>query len=203
MLKVESVQKQFPTRTGTLTVLRDVSLALEAGQSAAIVGPSGSGKSTLLNIIGTLEPPSAGRVLIDECDPFALSAGELARFRNEHIGLVFQDHHLLPQCSVLENVLLPALAADGRYGARPPQANGRHGDRPLRTLLATPWHTRASWSNALGWPSGRIIGPPSFPAVSGNASPSPAHCSIAPGCCWPTSPPATSITGPPTTSPTC
>ena len=110
MLRVESVHKQFPTRTGALTVLRDVSLTLDAGQSAAIVGPSGSGKSTLLNIIGTLEPPSAGRVLINECDPCSLSAGDLARFRNEHIGLVFQDHHLLPQCSVLENVLIPSLA---------------------------------------------------------------------------------------------
>ncbi|MEW6252643.1 MAG: ABC transporter ATP-binding protein, partial [Planctomycetota bacterium] len=73
------------------------------------LGPSGSGKSTLLNILGTLEPPTAGRVLLDGRDPFALGERELARFRNRAIGFVFQDHHLLPQCSVLENVLLPTI----------------------------------------------------------------------------------------------
>jgi lipoprotein-releasing system ATP-binding protein len=110
MLKVESVHKRFPTRGEDLTVLRGVSLALGAGESAVIVGPSGSGKSTLLNIIGTLEPPTAGRIVLDGCEPFSLSPGELARFRNRSVGFIFQDHHLLPQCSVLENVLLPTLA---------------------------------------------------------------------------------------------
>jgi lipoprotein-releasing system ATP-binding protein len=109
MLKVESIQKRFPTRGDELTVLRDVSLTLHAGEPAVIIGPSGSGKSTLLNIVGTLEPPTAGRVLLDGCDPYSLPPRELARFRNHRVGFIFQDHHLLPQCSVLENVLLPTL----------------------------------------------------------------------------------------------
>jgi lipoprotein-releasing system ATP-binding protein len=122
MLRAQSLTKTFPTARGELVVLRDVSLALGAGESAAIMGPSGSGKSTLLNIVGTLEPPSAGRVTIEGRDPFDLPAAELARFRNRRIGFVFQDHHLLPQCSALENVLLPTLAdkrnPDGRQRAR-------------------------------------------------------------------------------------
>ena len=77
----------------------------------AIMGPSGSGKSTLLNILGTLEPPTSGTVRLDNRDPFALSDSELADFRNRFIGFVFQDHHLLPQCSVLENVLIPTLVS--------------------------------------------------------------------------------------------
>jgi lipoprotein-releasing system ATP-binding protein len=87
-------------------VLRDVSLGLERGQNVAILGPSGSGKSTLLSIVGALEPPSGGRVVLDRQDPATLAA-----FRNRKIGFVFQDHHLLPQCSVLENVLTPTVAA--------------------------------------------------------------------------------------------
>ena len=110
MLQAEALCKRYPTRSGELTVLRDVSLTLRPGESAAILGPSGSGKSTLLNLLGTLDTPTAGRVRLDDCDPFALPAGELARFRNRRIGFVFQDHHLLPQCSVLENVLVPTLA---------------------------------------------------------------------------------------------
>jgi lipoprotein-releasing system ATP-binding protein len=110
MLNAESLSKNYPTRAGPLIVLRDVSLRLEPAQSAAILGPSGSGKSTLLNILGTLEPPTAGRVTLDDCDPFTLPERELARFRNQRVGFVFQDHHLLPQCSVLENVLVPTLA---------------------------------------------------------------------------------------------
>lgn len=113
-LSADSIQKSFPTRSGALVVLRDVSLTLNSGESVAIMGPSGSGKSTLLNILGTLEAPSNGRVLIEGSDPFALSERELARFRNQRIGFVFQDHHLLPQCSVLENVLLPTLAGHGQ-----------------------------------------------------------------------------------------
>ncbi len=120
MLRAESIQKSYPTRAGELNVLRDVSLVVEAGHSVAILGPSGSGKSTLLNILGTLEPPTAGRVWLDDGDPFALSERELARFRNRQVGFIFQDHHLLPQCSVLENALLPTLAA-----AAAPDAEGR------------------------------------------------------------------------------
>jgi lipoprotein-releasing system ATP-binding protein len=115
MLEADSIQKRFPTRTGELVILTGVSLSLQPGESAAIMGPSGSGKSTLLNILGTLEPPSGGKLRIEGRDPFALSERELARFRNHSIGFVVQEHHLLPQCSVLENVLLPALAeADGQ-----------------------------------------------------------------------------------------
>jgi lipoprotein-releasing system ATP-binding protein len=97
-------------------VLRGVSCTLAAGENLAITGPSGCGKSTLLYIIGTLDAPTSGSVSLDGADPFGLSEPRLAAFRNHKIGFVFQDHHLLPQCSVLENVLLPTLA-DGH--ARP------------------------------------------------------------------------------------
>ncbi|MEW6198448.1 MAG: ABC transporter ATP-binding protein [Planctomycetota bacterium] len=110
MLQAEALCKRYPARAGELTVLRDVSLTLKPGESAAILGPSGSGKSTLLNLLGTLDTPTTGRVRLADCDPFALPPRELARFRNQRIGFVFQDHHLLPQCSVLENVLVPTLA---------------------------------------------------------------------------------------------
>jgi lipoprotein-releasing system ATP-binding protein len=109
-LSVEHVAKQYPTRGRPLEVLRDISLELARGQNMAIVGPSGSGKSTLLSILGALEPPTSGRVVLDGEDPAALAEPELARFRSRKIGLVFQDHHLLPQCSVLENVLVPSVA---------------------------------------------------------------------------------------------
>jgi lipoprotein-releasing system ATP-binding protein len=110
-LVVENVVKQFPTRGEPLVVLKGVSLNLASGRNVAIMGPSGSGKSTLLNILGTLEPATSGRVLLNDQDPAALSEPELAKFRNRAIGFVFQDHHLLPECSVLENVLVPAVAA--------------------------------------------------------------------------------------------
>lgn len=109
----EKIAKHFPTRSGELVVLREVSLSVDAGHSVAIMGPSGSGKSTLLNILGTLEPPSVGRLRIDGDDPFSLSQRDLARFRNHKVGFVFQEHHLLPQLSVLENVLIPTLADPG------------------------------------------------------------------------------------------
>jgi lipoprotein-releasing system ATP-binding protein len=109
-LVVDNVTKQYPTRGEPLEVLRGVSLNLDSGQNAAIVGPSGSGKSTLLSIIGSLEKPTAGRVLVDGQDPAGLDEPALADFRNRRIGFVFQDHYLLPQCSVLENVLVPTVA---------------------------------------------------------------------------------------------
>ncbi len=110
-LRVQHLAKDYPTRSGALSVLRDVTLDLERGDSLAIMGPSGSGKSTLLHILGTLDRPTRGDVRLDGRDPFALPERELADFRNRHIGFVFQDHHLLPQCSVLENVLIPTLVA--------------------------------------------------------------------------------------------
>jgi lipoprotein-releasing system ATP-binding protein len=101
--------KDYPTRSGALQVLRGIDLKLERGEALAVTGPSGSGKSTLLHILGTLDRPSSGRVTLDGEDPFALAEPQLADFRNRRIGFVFQDHHLLPQCSVLENVLIPTL----------------------------------------------------------------------------------------------
>jgi lipoprotein-releasing system ATP-binding protein len=109
-LLVEHVSKQYPTRGEPLVVLRDVSLELSRGENVAVLGPSGSGKSTLLSIIGALEPASGGRVVLDGQDPATLAEPELALLRNRRIGFVFQDHHLLPQCSVLENVLVPTVA---------------------------------------------------------------------------------------------
>lgn len=110
-LVLDSVSKEYATRTGPLAVLRGVSLELDRGAAAAITGPSGSGKSTLLHILGTLDRPTAGTVKLDGTDPFALRERELATFRNARVGFVFQDHHLLPQCSVLENVLIPTLVS--------------------------------------------------------------------------------------------
>ena len=112
-LTVENLDKEYPTRSGALVVLSGINLTLNAGDAMAVMGPSGSGKSTLLNILGTLETPTRGRVRVDGVDPFGLPEPELAAFRNRHVGFVFQDHHLLPQCSVLENVLVPTLVANG------------------------------------------------------------------------------------------
>jgi lipoprotein-releasing system ATP-binding protein len=110
-LHVRHLAKDYPTRSGVLSVLRDVNLDLERGDALAVMGPSGSGKSTLLHILGTLDRPTRGEVELEGRDPFRLAEQELADFRNRHVGFVFQDHHLLPQCSVLENVLIPTLVA--------------------------------------------------------------------------------------------
>ena len=109
-LSVRHIRKEFPTRTEPLVVLRDASLELDAGENVAILGPSGSGKSTLLHIVGTLDRPTSGTVELEGSSPFSLDEKALANFRNSQIGFVFQDHHLLPQLSVLENVLLPTIA---------------------------------------------------------------------------------------------
>jgi lipoprotein-releasing system ATP-binding protein len=108
-LAVRQLCKDYPTRSGPLPVLRGIDLELGRGEALAVMGPSGSGKSTLLHILGTLDAPTSGSVRLDGKDPFALPEQQLADFRNQHIGFVFQDHHLLPQCSVLENVLIPTL----------------------------------------------------------------------------------------------
>jgi lipoprotein-releasing system ATP-binding protein len=113
-LQVSHLCKDYPTRSGPLSVLRDVTLEVPRGEALAVMGPSGSGKSTLLYILGTLDRPTSGTVALAGQDPFTLPEKQLADFRNRHIGFVFQDHHLLPQCSVLENVLIPTLAtSDG------------------------------------------------------------------------------------------
>ncbi len=109
-LLLQQIVKEYPTRGEPLVVLDGVNLELNRGQSAAILGPSGSGKSTLLYLIGTLDHPTRGALQILSTDPTKLAEKELAEFRNRQIGFVFQEHYLLPQCSVLENVLLPALA---------------------------------------------------------------------------------------------
>ena len=114
MLQVADVTKEYPTPRGPLRVLSDVSFTLADGAAAAVMGPSGSGKSSLLYILGGLEPPSSGTVTLDGRNPFQLDATGLATFRNKEIGFVFQDHCLLPQCSVLENVLVPTLVSPQR-----------------------------------------------------------------------------------------
>ena len=117
MLNADHLSKSYATPAGELTVLRDVSLSLNAGDAACVMGPSGSGKSTLLYILGGLEPPSSGSVQLDGKDPYAMSADQLAAFRNRDVGFVLQDHCLLPQCTVLENVLVPTLVGEADGGA--------------------------------------------------------------------------------------
>ena len=109
MLELSSLYKEYPTPRGPLPILADVSLTMARGDAVAIMGPSGSGKSTLLYLVGALEPPTKGRITLDGTNPFALRERDLAAFRNKQIGFVFQEHGLLPQCSVLENVLTPTL----------------------------------------------------------------------------------------------
>ena len=111
MLAAQNVSKSYETPRGVLPILRDVSFQKQPGEALCIMGPSGSGKSTLLHVLGTLETPTSGTVSLYGQDPFSLSEPELAAFRNTQIGFVFQDHFLLPQCSVLENVLAPTLVA--------------------------------------------------------------------------------------------
>lgn len=112
LLELSGVEKSYEATADSAAtqVLSGVDLRLLAGESAAVVGASGSGKSTLLNIIGTLDRPSAGRVLLAGRDLTALNEQELAALRSREIGFIFQLHHLLPQCTVLENVLVPTLA---------------------------------------------------------------------------------------------
>jgi lipoprotein-releasing system ATP-binding protein len=113
-LRVTELHKSFETEAHRVDVLRGASFDMARGEALAITGPSGSGKSTLLHVIGTLEPPTSGSVEIDGRRPHELPEPELARFRNGAVGFVFQEHHLLPQYSVLENVLVPTLASRER-----------------------------------------------------------------------------------------
>ena len=117
MLRAIDITKEYATPAGPLRILDGVSLSLAPGEAAAIMGPSGSGKSTLLYILGALDPPSAGEVTLGGENPYALNGTALARFRNGRIGFVFQDHALLPQLSVLENVLVPTLVGERDAGA--------------------------------------------------------------------------------------
>jgi lipoprotein-releasing system ATP-binding protein len=152
LLELKSVAKCYEASADApvTPVLRSVDLTLDAGESLAIVGPSGSGKSTLLNIIGTLDRPSSGQVILDGKDMSVLGDNELAAVRSRDIGLVFQLHHLLPQCTVLENVLIPTLAAPRG------QTNGRKREdshaRALRLLK------RVGLSDRLGHRPGQLSG---------------------------------------------
>jgi lipoprotein-releasing system ATP-binding protein len=117
LLEVKNLFKDYPTPRGPLVVLSGISFRLSLGDAVAIMGPSGSGKSTLLHIIGALDPPTSGSVTLDGSNPYQLDEKQLAAFRNEKIGFVFQDHCLLSQCSVLENVLTPTLVSRSRNGS--------------------------------------------------------------------------------------
>ena len=116
MIELKNVSKSYPGPAGCkpLTILQDINFELRTGTSAAIVGPSGSGKSTLLNIIGALDTPTAGEVRINGQNLQKLDAKETAAYRNLTVGFIFQLHHLLPQCTVLENVLIPAMAGHSK-----------------------------------------------------------------------------------------
>ena len=120
MIKVESLQKSY----GTLKVLKGINLEVANSSVVTIVGASGAGKSTLLHLIGTLDRPDEGRVLMDGTDLYKLSDKELAEFRNRNIGFVFQFHHLLPEFTAVENVALPAMIA----GATKQEAMKRAGE---------------------------------------------------------------------------
>ncbi|MDG2255065.1 MAG: ABC transporter ATP-binding protein [Opitutaceae bacterium] len=112
MLKVEKLTKEYSGPAGSISVLDDLDLEVAKGESVAIVGPSGCGKTTLLNILGTLDIPTGGSVSIGGHAVETMSVDERTRFRNRSLGFVFQQHFLLPQCTVLENVLMPRLAGD-------------------------------------------------------------------------------------------
>jgi len=109
LVAMYNVSKEYPDTPEPLRVLREVSFELQAGESVAIVGPSGCGKSTLLNLIGTLDRPTSGTIRLEQKDITGLPESQCAALRNTAIGFVFQLHHLLPQCSVMENVLVPTL----------------------------------------------------------------------------------------------
>lgn len=126
LLQLKNVSKRYGSPDGAqaFEVLKGVNLNIDAGQSVAIVGPSGSGKSALLNIIGTLDRPTDGEVILDGQEVRQLDEKEVAALRNRKIGFVFQLHHLLPQCTVLENVLIPTLATPSDSGAARERAEG-------------------------------------------------------------------------------
>ncbi len=109
-LVVRDIYKEYPTPTDPLVVINEVSFEMNRGESLVIMGPSGSGKSTLLYMLGTLEIPTRGSMEVNSRNPLTLNETDLAAFRNEQVGFIFQEHHLLPQCSALENVLIPTMA---------------------------------------------------------------------------------------------
>ena len=112
MISIRNLSKSYQTPGETLQVLSDLNLTLAAGETASIIGPSGCGKSTLLNLLGALDRPTSGSIEIDGRDIATLSEEQASAFRNHSLGFIFQQHHLLPQLTVLENVLVPRLAGD-------------------------------------------------------------------------------------------
>ena len=117
MLQARAISKTYDSPAGPVPVLEDVNLDIHPGDALSIMGPSGSGKSTLLHICGLLDPPSSGQLIIGGAEPWTMKEAQQARFRNTAIGFVFQDHCLLPQCTVLENVLSPTLVGDRDFDA--------------------------------------------------------------------------------------
>lgn len=109
LLKLSDIHKNFYPESGAVQVLKGLNLMVRKGQTAAIIGPSGSGKSTLLHLIGALDKPDSGQILFNDRDIAGFSAREMVLFRMRHLGMVFQKHHLLPQCTALENIILPTL----------------------------------------------------------------------------------------------
>ncbi|MFC1715404.1 ABC transporter ATP-binding protein [Candidatus Poribacteria bacterium] len=128
LLELIDIAKRYdvPDEVDGHYILKDVTLRVESGESVAITGPSGSGKSTLLNIIGALDRPTSGRVLLEDRDLSQLNDKELAMIRNRQIGFIFQLHHLLPQYTALENVLVPTLASTSRSAGDDTEAKARH-----------------------------------------------------------------------------
>jgi lipoprotein-releasing system ATP-binding protein len=144
ILEMKNVTKSYRSPEGIVgKVLADLTLTLEAGSSTAIVGPSGSGKSTLLNIAGTLDKPDSGAVIVDTLDVLSLPDSGLADLRARKIGFVFQAHHLLPQCTALENVMIPSLATEANTDA----------DQRARVLL-----DQVGLSNRLSYRPGQLSG---------------------------------------------
>ena len=127
-ISVKSLTKQFPTPTGSLQILDGIDVVIQPENNLAVIGPSGSGKSTFLHIVGTLDHPSGGEISILGQDPSVLNEHQLAEFRNQNIGFVFQDHHLLPQLTARENVVIPAIAQG--------KANRSHQDRAAELLTS-------------------------------------------------------------------
>ena len=125
MIEIQNLVKRYSGPAGDITVLDELELKVLKGDSIAIVGPSGCGKTTLLNILGTLDIPSSGSVSISGKSQEGMDADERARFRNHTLGFVFQQHFLLPQCSVLENVLIPRLAGDWEEGEDETRERGK------------------------------------------------------------------------------
>jgi lipoprotein-releasing system ATP-binding protein len=132
LLEVENVSKEYSTPAGPLRIVSELSFSLPGGSAASIMGPSGSGKSTLLYLLGALEPPTSGTITLNGQNPFSLNPKQLAAFRNQQIGFIFQDHCLLPQCSVIENVLTPTLVSPLNGDASGADSNSRRATELLK-----------------------------------------------------------------------